>query len=217
MKYHCFPSLMWIIFKSSFKKQLTNTFGYDAKEASTITTKAKIKYKEIISTLPEFEKRDRFKMNIISAAMLSAFILVLPKRPDVETLTVYYRNAMMTKLMEKFCRIKAKKKFSKLDIELMKETESLKAANRNPYSWNMEFYPYPDNSGYEARFTKCGICTLMKKLDLYDLTPALCKLDYTMSEAGKATDFFRKYTLASGGPYCDCGYKKKGISILKQN
>lgn len=52
----------------------------------------------------------------------------------------------------------------------------------------------------------------MKKLGLYDLTPALCHLDYTMStmsEAGGATDFVRQYTLASGGPYCDCGYKKK--------
>ena len=41
------------------------------------------------------------------------------------------------------------------------------------------------------------------------LTPALCRLDYTMSEAGGVTNFVRQYTLASGGPYCDCGYKKK--------
>ena len=51
---------------------------------------------------------------------------------------------------------------------------------------------------------------LMKELGLYDLTPALCRLDYTMSEAGGVTNFVRQYTLASGGPYCDCGYKKKG-------
>ena len=55
-----------------------------------------------------------------------------------------------------------------------------------------------------------GMWMLMKELGLYDLTPALCHLDYTMSEAGGATDFVRQYTLASGGPYCDCGYKKKG-------
>ena len=30
-----------------------------------------------------------------------------------------------------------------------------------------------------------------------------------MSEAGERTDFVREYTLASGGPYCDCGYKRK--------
>jgi len=49
------------------------------------------------------------------------------------------------------------------------------------------------------------------KTVLYDLTPALCRLDYTMSEAGGVTDFVRQHTLASGGPYCDCGYKKKGF------
>lgn len=48
----------------------------------------------------------------------------------------------------------------------------------------MDFFEYPDGSGYEARFYQCGICTLMKKLGLYDLTPALCYLDYTVAEAG---------------------------------
>ena len=49
----------------------------------------------------------------------------------------------------------------------------------------------------------------MKELGLYDLVPAMCSLDYTMAEAGGACDFVREYTLASGGPYCYCGYKKK--------
>ena len=49
----------------------------------------------------------------------------------------------------------------------------------------------------------------MQELGLSDLTPAMCHLDYAMSEAGGATNFVRIYTLASGGPYCDCGYKKK--------
>ena len=48
-----------------------------------------------------------------------------------------------------------------------------------------------------------GMCVLMK-----ELAPALCRLDYTMSEAGGVTNFVRQYTLAFGGPYCDCGYKK---------
>ena len=54
-----------------------------------------------------------------------------------------------------------------------------------------------------------AVCVLMRKLGLYDLTPALCHLDYVMSDAGGASRFVRDYTLASGGPYCDCGYKKK--------
>ncbi len=72
----------------------------------------------------------------------------------------------------------------------------------------MEYYEYPDGSGYEARFDKCGICALMKEQGLYDLTPAMCHLDYTMAEAGGTANFVREYTLASGGPYCDCGYQK---------
>ena len=93
-------------------------FGYDADAAKAITKKAKPKYREITSELPEFEKGDRFKMNLVNCAMIGAFILSMP---------------------------------------------------------------------------------------------ALCRLDYTMSEAGGVTDFVRQYTLASGGPYCDCGYKKKSF------
>lgn len=76
----------------------------------------------------------------------------------------------------------------------MKATAARRAADRNPYSWNMDFYEYPDGSGYEGRFTKCGICTLMQELGLYDLTPAMCHLDYAMSEAGGVTNFVRQYT-----------------------
>ncbi len=98
--------------------------------------------------------------------------------------------------------------------EFEKATAALNAADRNPYSWNMEFLPYPDGSGYEARFSKCGICTLMKELGLSDQIPAMCRLDYAMSKAGGASKFVREYTLASGGPYCDCGYKvKKQVNL----
>ena len=86
----------------------------------------------------------------------------------------------------------------------------MKAADRNRYSWNMNFLPYADGPGYEARFSKCGICTLMGELGLSAYVPAMCRLDYTMSELGGTDIFVREYTLASGGPYCDCGYKKKG-------
>lgn len=76
-----------------------------------------------------------------------------------------------------------KEKFSESDIEAKKEIAKFKAGDRNPYSWNMEFYEYEDGSGYEARFTTCGICTLMNELGLTKLIPAMCRLDYTMSEA----------------------------------
>lgn len=209
MKYIGQPMGMWILFARSFQKQLTAVFGYNSDTAKAITRKAKSKYKEIIDDLPEFEKTDRFQMNLVNCAMIGAFTLSMPKRPTTESLTEYYAKSMMTSLMQWFCRKSGKNKFTDKDISHMKATAALKAADRNPYSWNMDYYEYPDGSGYEARFTRCGICVLMEKFGLYDLTPALCHLDYTMSEAGGASDFVRKYTLASGGPYCDCGYKRK--------
>ena len=209
MKYTGMPMGMWTLFAPSFRKQLTAVFGYSTSTAKAIMKKAKLEYRRIITGLPDFEKGDRFKMNLVNCAMIGACILSMPKRPDVERLTVYYANAMMTTPMKWFCRRSGKSKFTEKDINGMKATAARKAANHNPYSWNMEFYEYPDGSGYEGRFTKCGICVLMKELGLYDLTPALCRLDYTMSEASGVTDFVRQYTLATGGPYCDCGYKKK--------
>ena len=209
MIYFGMPFVMWALLAPSFRKQLTAVFGYDTERTKAITRKAKSEYRRIIAGLPEFEKGDRFKMNLVNAAMVGAFVLSMPERPDVERLTIYYADTMMTKPVKWFCRMSGKSKFTEKDIAGMKATAALRAADRNPYSWNMDFYEYPDGSGYEGRFTKCGICVLMKDLELYDLTPALCHLDYTMSEAGGVTDFVRQYTLASGGPYCDCGYKRK--------
>ena len=209
MKYAGMPFGMWALFGTSFERNLITVFELDGDASKVVTSKAKQKYKEIIRKLPEFEKGDRFKMNIVSCAMLSAFILSMSERPDVEKLTVYYRQSMMTPIMRWFCRMSGKKKFSRQDIDGMKTTAAFKAADRNPYSWNMEFCPYPDDSGYEARFSQCGICTLMRELGLFDLVPAMCALDYSMSEVGGASHFVRKCTIANGDDHCDCGYKRR--------
>ena len=209
MKYAGMPFGMWALFGTSFERNLIAVFELDGDASKVVTSKAKQKYKEIIRKLPEFEKGDRFKMNIVSCAMLSAFILSMSERPDVEKLTVYYRQSMMTPIMRWFCRMSGKKKFSRQDIDGMKTTAAFKAADRNPYSWNMEFCPYPDDSGYEARFSQCGICTLMRELGLFDLVPAMCALDYSMSEVGGASHFVRECTIANGDDYCDCGYKRR--------
>jgi len=209
MRYAGMPAGMWLLFRRSFRRGLIADLRLEPGQAASVARQTKTKYREIIVSLPEFEKGDRFKMNIVSCAMLSAFLLCLPEKPSVDAVTIYYKNAMMIGAMRWFCRMGGKRKFSEKDVEGMKKTAALNAADRNPFSWNMTFHPYPDGSGYEARFTRCGICTLMKKHDLFNYVPAMCALDYAMSEAGGATDFVREYTLASGGPYCDCGYKRK--------
>ena len=215
MKYIGMPAGMWLLFGGSFEKQLSETLYFDVDDVKETTKCAKEKYRNIIKNLPEFEKGDRFKMNIVNASMLAAFYLNMPKKPSVAQMTDYYAAAMMIKPMIWFCEQSGKKKFTESDIMENKKTEVLRAADRNPYSWNMKFYPYPDGSGHEARFDRCGICTLMRELGIFEIVPAMCSMDYTMAEAGKASDFVRQYTLASGGPYCDCGYKKKQPDGIK--
>ena len=209
MKYVGMPSGMWVLYERSFRDHLVSVLGFSKAEAARITADAKPKYREIIAMLPEFEKEDRFKMNIVNCALFASFLLNMKEKPAVEKLTDFYAKAMMNAPTRLFFKLSDKKKFSKKDVAGMKATAALNAADRNPYSWNMEFLPYADGSGYEARFSKCGICTLMKELGLFDYVPAMCRLDYTMAEVGGACDFVREFTLAGGGPYCDCGYKKK--------
>lgn len=200
---------MWALFHRSFRERLVSVLGASKADAKETERKAKQRYKEIITGLPEFEKSDRFQMNVVNCAMLAAFYLNMEQKPSVERMADYYESAMMIAPMRWFCRMGGKQKFSQKDVDGMRKTAALQAADRNPYSWNMEFLPYSDGSGYEARFSKCGICTLMRELGIEEIVPAMCRLDYAMSEAGGASEFVREYTLASGGPYCDCGYKKK--------
>ncbi len=209
MKYVGMPHGMWLLFKRSFEHCLSSVLGFEKDEAARITKAAKSKYKEVIDSLPEFEKGDRFKMNIVNCAMLASFYINMEKKPKIEQMTKYYRESMMTGVMKLFCKKSGKRTFTDKYIAGMKKTASFKAADRNKYSWNMEFRPYSDGSGYEARFDRCGICTLMRELGIPELVPAMCALDYSMTEAGGTAAFVREYTLASGGPYCDCGYKKK--------
>ncbi len=209
MKYIGMPMGMWLLFHRSFRREMVGVLGFSEAAAAETERKALPKYREIIAGLPEFEKRDRFKMNIVNCAMLAAYYMNMEHKPTAEQMTGYYEKAMMTGPMRAFCRMGGKKKFSKKYIAGMRATAALNAADRNPYSWNMEFLPYADGSGYEARFSRCGICTLMKELGIAEIVPAMCRLDYTMSDAGGAAEFVRQYTLASGGPYCDCGFKRR--------
>ena len=110
MKYAGMPMGMWVLFAPSFRRNLMRFFGLDEAAAKTVTREAKEKYRKIIGELPEFEKVDRFKMNIVNCAMLGAFILSMPKRPDVETLTGYYEAAMMTPAKEREKQIHRKRR-----------------------------------------------------------------------------------------------------------
>ena len=164
---------------------------------------------EVTRSFDSCPRTNRFVTNIVNCALLVAFLKNMSRRPSVEDLTIFYEKAMTNPFTRMFCRKAGRSKFTPKDIEAQKATAAMRAGDRNQYSWNMDYIPYEDGSGYEARFYTCGICTLMREYGFFDLVPAMCHLDYVMSDMGGASTFVREYTLASGGPYCDCGYKKE--------
>ena len=58
--------LLYSMAAKPFERNLITDFGLDRDTAKMTAVKAKPRYKEIIAGLPEFEKADRFKMNIVN-------------------------------------------------------------------------------------------------------------------------------------------------------
>ena len=156
MKYVPMQTGMWAVFAGSFRKNLEAVFDLDPKTAGAVTAAAKKQYRRILRELPDFEKGDRFLMNIVSCAMLAAFILSMPERPNVERLREYYERSMMTPAMRVYCRKSGSRTYTQGYRDGMKFTAQFRAADRNPCSWNMDYFEYPDGSGFEARFTACA-------------------------------------------------------------
>ena len=206
MKYGFMQKAMWAGYKGSFKQHLSKTL--DESDPSGVMKAAHKKYKEIIADVDEFEKGDRFLVNILSCAMVASILLSVKKKYTVEQVREYYRNAMCDNKLTKLASRKSKA-YTPEGRELLKKQAKQSEKNTNPYSWIFTVEDGETINQYTAYFHTCGICHLMKKVELFEYTPALCTLDYDMAALGN-TEFTREYTLASGGPYCDCHYNYKG-------
>ena len=207
MKYGLIQKIMWMGYKSTFKKQLTTTFNEpNPKEVMKL---AHLKYKSILLDINEFDKEDRFVINIISAAMLASILLSIENKYSVEEVRLYYRKAMCENLLTKLASKKSKSYTKKGREKLKKQAEkSVVLAKNNPYTWRFTVEDGKTLNQYTATFYCCGICYLMKKLNLQEYIPAMCSLDYDMAALNN-TEFTREYTLAENGPYCDCHYNHR--------
>ena len=202
MKYGYLQKLMWCVFSPGFKKNLNLISADDAK--ATMRS-AHGKYKKILSDVQEFDKDDRFILNIISAAMLATVYLSLDKKPAVEALTDYYASAMDNFVMSFYLKHTDRYTFTYQNA-LREDAEKSKRRN-NPYSWVYDYQPGEDLNRFTATFHACGICHLLNSLGIGKITPALCRYDYTMAQKS-GSEFTREYTIASGGAFCDCHYRK---------
>ena len=201
MNYGLLPKMMWMFFKKTFDKSLTDVWSI--KNNKEVMKKAHSKYKSIIKSIDKFDKKDQFIINILSCAMLASILLSLDFKPTLEEVKEYYRKSTMSnKIMN---LTKTERNYTVKGRKELKKSAEFSKTIKNPYSWVFDVEDGKTINEYTATFHTCGICYLMKKLGLEQYISALCALDYDMAHANN-TEFTREYTLASGGPYCDCHY-----------
>lgn len=205
MKYGIIPKLMWAGYKGTFKKHLSATLSEE--NPREVMKAAHKEYKQILGGIPEFDKGDRFLINIVSCALLSAVLLSVKNKYSVEEVRAYYRNAMCENFLTKSASKKSKA-YTVKGREKLKAQALASEKNENPYSWKFSVEDGKTINQYTAYFYTCGICRLMTELGLKEYIPAMCTLDYDMAELND-TVFTRKQTLAGGGSLCDCHYDHK--------
>lgn len=201
MKYGLMQRTMWTVFSGSFRRAAQTAL--DEQDAAGVMKRAHGKYREILGGVDEFDRGSRFLTNILSCAMLSAVLLSVEGTYDVETVRIFYRTAMDNKIMR--MAAKSERNYTPKGRARLKESAVRSQSITNPYDWKFTVEDGESINQYTATFHTCGICTLMNKLGLGEYIPAMCAFDYDMA-AMNNTRFTREFTLASGGPYCDCHY-----------
>jgi len=204
MKYGFMQRGMWLAFKGTFKKHLP-VFGEAG--GNKFMSAAKKTYRTIIAGIDEFEKDDRFLVNILSCAMLSSVLLNLKGKPSLEAARLYYKKSMDDNFFMRYAAAHSTA-YTENGRNKLKALAKKSEGNLNPYSWKYSVTDGQTINEYTATFYTCGICYLMERLGLKEYIPAMCSYDYDMA-AMNNTSFSREYTLAGGGPYCDCHYNHK--------
>lgn len=85
------------------------------------------------------------------------------------------------------------------------EHERLCRAGRvHPYDYELRFVPGSGDT-FGIDITRCGMRTLARDFDALGIFPAVCRVDYMMSQHMGA-GFERTKTLGDGDDCCDCRY-----------
>lgn len=199
---------LWVLFRGSFFRAMKTEL--QESDPRAVLVRARITYRNILSDvkLPH----SRFDVNIMSCAMLSAFLKSFEKKYDVDTIRKFYATGMNTPIMRMMA--KNDKVYTPEGRVKLKEQAEKSQQSKNPYDWKFTVEDGPTISQYSAIFTTCGICHLMGELGLSEYVPAMCSFDYDMAKMGE-TAFTREFTLASGGPYCDCHYDHRKKRVFK--
>lgn len=202
MKKRILPRGMWLLFQGSFEQKLPLL---SVNAPGNLMERAKTTYEKIAGSIRPFGACDPLEINILSAAMVAAVYLCLPEKPEADNVKRYYAAAMGNRVKHLFLK-RSSYYTARYQKRLAKAAERSRHST-NPYSWRFTFAPGPTRDGFVTVFDHCGICYLFRQLGIGEIVPALCTYDDTMAEQ-TGTIFTRKFTIAGGGPYCDCHYQR---------
>ena len=175
-----------------------------------LKTKAKKRYKEIITELPDIGSlsKNSLRVCLSCAALWLSFYESCEDKIENEEFGEMVKATINSPLIAKSFR--AKKPFTK-KFQLQKEEKVRRnnAASDSEFNWQTEFIRGRDENEYTIIYKRCGICALAKKLNHMELVKYMCALDI-MSVDMMGGVLYRTKTLAEGKDCCDFYICKKG-------
>lgn len=78
------------------------------------------------------------------------------------------------------------------------------------FDWKIQYQEFDKNT-FQFDIYECGALKLAKKLELMELFPYVCRMDYLLSHY-MGNEFKRKGTLADGDDCCDAWFKFPGYT-----
>lgn len=91
------------------------------------------------------------------------------------------------------------------------KSEKMAAKGRlHDFDWKIQFRQY-DRNTFQFNIYECGALKLAKKLDMMDIFPIICRMDYMLSHY-IGNEFKRTGTLADGDDCCDSWFRFPGYT-----
>ena len=175
-----------------------------------LKTKAKKRYKEIITELPDIGtlSKNSLRVCLSSAALWLAFYETCEEKIEAEEFGNMVKATINSPLITK--AFSAKKPFTKkFQLQKAEKVKRDNAASNSKFNWQTEFKKGRDKDEYTIIYKMCGICALSRELNHHELVKYMCALDI-MSVDMMGGVLHRTKTLAEGKDCCDFYICKKG-------
>lgn len=207
MKYTFCEKMLWF----TMNKTITEFFktNHPNWNLKLLKNKAKNRYKEIISNLPNIGSmtENSLRLCLSGGALWLAFYETCEEKIENEEFGKMVEASMKAPIIVK--TFSAKKPFTKeAQIKKEKAVKRDNEASNSEFNWKTEFIKGRDEEEYTIIYRQCSIWALAKKIGHLELVKYMCALDI-LSVDMLGGVLHRTQTLAEGKECCDFYICKK--------